>query len=108
MLLNKKETNKDDLKEHLIESFFDSSNIRKTIFIPYKQLLFIYFHNSVYSYRGVTMEQYEKFENSESQGKYFINEIKKKPKEYLHFKEFKLQDFEKEELTSLIESFNLK
>ncbi len=108
MLLNKKESNKEAPKEHLIEAHFDSSNIRKTIYFPYKQLLFIYFHNLVYSYRGVTMELYLKFENAESQGKYFITEIKKNPKEYLHFREFKLQEFEKEELMTLIESFKLE
>ncbi len=107
MLLNKKETNKDDPKEHLIESYFDSSNVKKTLYIPYKQLLFIFFHNLVYSYRGVTMDLYLQFEKAESQGKYFISEIKKKPKEYLHFREFKLQEFEKQELKSLIESFSL-
>ena len=105
MLLDRKEIKRENDKTTLIEALYDSSNILKTNYIPEKNYLFIFFKNKlVYSYSNVTRDLYENFERAESQGVFFRNEIRKKPQEYNYLKEYKLYDFEKQDIMELIES----
>jgi len=107
MLLERKEYKRETNKTTLIEAFYDSSNIVKTNYIPEQNFMFIFFKGgSVYSYSNIDRELYEKFENCESQGKFFIAEIKKKPQIYNYLKEYKLYEFEKQDISDIIE--NLK
>lgn len=104
MLLDRKEIQKEG-SDLIIEGYYDSSNILKTSYIPSKEFMFIFFQNKlVYSYSNITKELYEAFENADSQGKFFINEIKKKPKLYRYLREYKLYEFEKQDIITIIES----
>jgi hypothetical protein len=108
MLLERKEHKKDGDQITLIEAFYDSTNILKTNYIPERNLLFIFFKGgSVYSYSNIDRELYEKFENCESQGKFFIAEIKKKPQVYNYLKEYKMYEFEKQDINEIIENLKL-
>jgi len=107
MLLDRKEIKRERDNMTLIEAFFDSSNISKSNYYPDKKFMFIFFNNGlVYSYSNITEELYNNFENAESQGKFFITEIKKKPTIYRYLREYKLYDFEKQDIVQIIE--NLK
>ena len=104
MLLDRKEIQKNN-GDLIIEGYYDSSNILKTAYIPNKEFMFIFFQNKlVYSYSNISKELYEKFENADSQGKFFISEIKKKPKLYNYLKEYTLYEFEKQDIINTIES----
>jgi KTSC domain len=105
MLLDRKEITFSGSTDTIIEGYYDSSNILKTSYIPNKEFMFIFFQNKlVYSYSNITMDLYEKFEKADSQGKFFITEIKKKPREYNYLREYKLYEFEKQDIISIIES----
>lgn len=68
----------EDGSEGYIECIYDSSNILMSIYFPKNNTLFISFNRGgVYSYTKVDKELYEKFEDADSQGKFFVNEIKK-------------------------------
>ena len=103
MLLERKELTDQDTSETIIEGYFDSSNIIKSIYLPEKKTLFVIFKKGiVYSYSNVDAELYVGFENADSQGSYFSRSIIKNPK-CLCYKEYKLYDFEKKEIFALIE-----
>lgn len=104
MLLDRKVIKREGDQTTLIESHFDSTNILKTNYIPEKNYMFIFFNKLVYSFSGISPELYEKFEQAESQGKFFINEIKKKPKVYNYVREYKLMEFEKKDINDIIKS----
>ena len=105
MLLERKEAIRESDGLTIVESYFDSSNIAKVNYIPVKNYMFIFFNNGlVYSYSNITEELYKKFEDSESQGKFFITEIKKKPKEFKYLREFKLYEFEKQDIAEIIKT----
>lgn len=73
------------------DAIFDSSNILQTTYFPQQERLYISFNRGgVYSYQNITKEKYEEFKNAESQGKYFIKEIKNKSDEHPYRKEFSL------------------
>lgn len=107
MLLDRKEVKREQDKTTLIEAYYDSTNILKSNYIPERNFLFIFFENKqVYSYSNINQELYDKFEQAKSQGKFFISEIKKKPMVYNYMREYKLYDFEKQDISIIIE--NLK
>lgn len=102
MLLERKEIKKEN-DDIIIEGYYDSSNILKTTYLPSKEYLFIYFQNKlVYSYSNITKELYDNFEKSESQGVFFRSEIRKNPKKYNYLREYKLYDFEKQDIINII------
>jgi hypothetical protein len=105
MLLERKEAKRERDGLLVIESYFDSTNIAKVNFIPDQRYMFIFFNNGlVYSYSNITEELYRNFEAAESQGKFFISEIKKKPNLYRHVREFKLYEFERQDIMQIIET----
>lgn len=101
MLIRKKII--EDDKDYYVESIFDSSNILKTTYFPSNKRLYISFgRGQTYSYGNIDEDLYKKFENSESQGKFFIQEIKKKPDVYPYKKEFSLYPREIEDIKRII------
>jgi len=67
----------EDGSEGYVECIFDSSNILMSTYFPLNETLYISFNRGgVYSYGGVGQEKYDQFELSDSQGKFFIKEIK--------------------------------
>jgi len=74
MLLKKIENH----KESLVESYYDSSNILKSIYHKSTQDLDIVFkRGAVYRYRNVSPKIVEEFEKDSSQGKYLNNVLRK-------------------------------
>lgn len=105
MLLERKEAKRERDGLMVVESYFDSSNIAKVNYIPEKHFMFIFFNNGlVYSYSNITEELYRNFEAAESQGKFFISEIKKKTNQYRYVREFKLYEFERQDIMQIIET----
>ena len=103
MLLERKELKDSETSEIIVEAYYDSSNLIKTIYLPTKNTLFIIFKKGVvYSYSNVDRELYVGLENSDSQGNYFSKSIAKNPK-CVYYKEYKLYEFEKKEIFTLIE-----
>jgi hypothetical protein len=103
MLVDRKEYLSENENETFLEGYFDSSNIVKTIYFPTRQFLYIIFKNAlVYSYSCVTKELYDKFEKAESQGKFFVANMRKNS-EYQHHREFKMYEFEMSDIFKLIE-----
>ncbi len=102
MILERKEIKKEN-GDMIIEGYYDSSNIIKTTYLPSQNHMFIFFQNKlVYSYTDINEELYRNFENAESQGKFFIAEIKKKPLIYRYLREYKLYEFEKQDIINII------
>jgi hypothetical protein len=102
MILEKKENVDCETSELIVEAYYDSTNIIKSIFLPAKKSLFIIFKKGiVYSYQNIDEELYAEFENSKSQGVFFNEKIKKNTK-YVYYKEYKLYEFEKKEIFELI------
>lgn len=103
MILERKELTDSETSEIYIEGYYDSSNIIKSIYLPEKKTLFIIFKKGVvYSYSNVDVELYLGFENADSQGVYFSKNIAKNPICY-YYREYKLYEFEKKEIFTLIE-----
>jgi hypothetical protein len=103
MLLERKELTDTQTGERFVEGLYDSSNIMKSIYIPERQLLFIFFKKGiVYSYYNVDTELYLGLEMADSQGVYFAKNINKN-KVCQYFREFKLYEFEKKDMLTLIE-----
>ena len=91
MLVEEKKYTEDDGSIGYYEAIFDSSNILQTTYFPKQNRLYISFNRGgVYSYENVDNEKYEEFKTAESQGKYFIQEIKKKSDKHPYRKEFSL------------------
>lgn len=87
--------------EYITECVYNSSNIIKSIYNRQTQTLYLFFHKgSGYSYKPVPNELYEQFENATSQGKFFIQHIKKNPA-ITYKSEFKLYDYEINEINGL-------
>lgn len=107
MLIDKK-IYEDDENKRYIESVFDSSNILKTLYFEHLEKFYIFFkRGKSYSYINVNKELYKSFENAESQGKFFNQNIKGKP-EFEYRYEFKLLESEIKEAENIIESFKIK
>jgi hypothetical protein len=65
-------------KDNLVESVYDSSNIVASRYIAEAEILYIVFKkNKVYSYTPVSQELFQEFQLANSQGKFFIDNIKK-------------------------------
>lgn len=94
MIVEKNTYNDPDGTIGWIETIFDSSNILYTTYFPKTKILYIAFaRGGVYSYINVDQEFYDRFETTESQGKFFVSEIKNNPK-YPYQKSFKLFESE--------------
>ena len=103
MLVETKTHNEDDGSVGYFESIFESSNILKAIFFPKKERLFLSFNSGdTYSYGNISKDIYESFIASESQGKFFIQNIKKEKEKYPYRKEFKLKQYELDEINEVI------
>ena len=102
MLIEKKEYKDKDGKLDWVESIYDSSNILQSTYFPKNKRLFLSFlRGNVYSYSNVEEDTYNAFEQAESQGKFFINEIKNNEL-YIHAKEFKLTKTEINDIKTII------
>jgi hypothetical protein len=102
MLIETKHQLNEDGSVGYTESVFSSSNILKATYFPQKERLFISFNSGdTYSYGNVGNILYENFMNNESQGKFFITNIKKYPDKYPYRKEFKLRQFELDEINEI-------
>jgi hypothetical protein len=96
MLLRRQEEN------GVIEALFDSSNLFKCLYLKEQKIMYVFFKKGgVYSYYNVDSEVYGEFEVAESQGQFFSQKIKNNAR-YPHSKEFKMKDFEVNELTTRI------
>lgn len=103
MILERKEQKDIETSEIFVEGYYDSSNIIKSIYLPERKMLFIIFKKGiVYSYSNIDSELYLGFENADSQGVYFSKNIAKNPN-CVYYREYKLYEFEKKEIFSLIE-----
>lgn len=106
MLVNKKIHTEDDDSVGYIECVYESSNILTSTYFPKTNILYISFNRGgVYSYGNIEENVYDKFEKCESQGKYFLSEIKKNSDKYPFLREFKLIDSEIKEAKLLIEEW---
>lgn len=91
MLLERIEHKDKDGSEGFIECIYDSSNILRSTYFPKEKRMYVSFNKGiVYSYGNISKTLYEDFEKADSQGKFFIEQIKKKPEEYPYRKEFTL------------------
>jgi len=90
------------LKKENDVTYYDSTNILFSTYDPSEEKLYICFtKGNVYIYQGISNELNNSFEESESQGKFFLENIKNK---FSFTKELnKLGDFEKEGVKSFIE-----
>lgn len=89
----------------IIFSFFDSSNILKSVYTKSMRVLILYFDSSlVYSYRNFDEELYKEFISAESQGIFFSKHIKNN-KNLLVQREFKMKDFEKKDILMRIDEY---
>jgi len=103
MILERKELTDTETSETIVEGYYDSSNIIKSIYLPKNQTLFIIFKKGiVYSYSNVDSILYIGFQDADSQGVYFYKNIAKNPI-CLCYREYKLYEFEKKEIFTLIE-----
>ena len=93
MIVQKKTHNEEDGSIGYIECIYDSSNILMSTYFPMNETLYVSFNRGgVYSYGSVDQEKYDQFESSDSQGKFFVKEIK--GGDHPFRKEFKLFESE--------------
>lgn len=93
MIVQKKTHKDEDDSIGYIECIFDSSNILMSTYFPTTEILYISFNRGgVYSYGNVDQKLYDQFESSDSQGKFFVKEIK--GGDHPFRKEFKLFESE--------------
>lgn len=96
MLLRRQEEN------GVVEALFNSSNLFKSLYLKENRIMYVFFKKGgVYSYYNVDSEVYDEFEQAESQGEFFSQKIKNNG-QYPHSKEFKMKDFEINDLTNRI------
>jgi hypothetical protein len=95
MIIQRKESiDEEDGKLGFIETIFESSNILMSIYFAKNNLLYLSFsYGQTYRYDNVSRELYDQFENSESQGKFFNENIKNKS-DIPYQKAFKLYESE--------------
>jgi len=102
MLVNREEVLNEDGGLGYVESIFKSSNILKTVYFAEAETLYITFSRGhTYLYTGVDLEFYKRFEDAESNGKFFHQHIKNKMPFY---KEFTFYPSEVQKLKELIEN----
>lgn len=93
MIVQKKTHTEEDGETGYVECIFDSSNILMSTYFPLTETLYVSFNRGgVYSYGSVDQELYDQFESSDSQGKFFMKEIKTANHPFR--KEFKLFESE--------------
>lgn len=106
MLVSKKIHNEEDGSIGYIESIYESSNILTSTYFPKANIMYIAFNKgSVYSYGNISEDIYKKFEESESQGKFFVSEIKKNSNKYPFLREFKLIQSEIDDANKIIKEW---
>lgn len=83
------------INDKYVEAIYESSNILMSTYFPEKNKLFIHFsRGGTYSYSNINESLYVDFEKADSQGKFFIANIKKNPDKYPYAKEYKLTESE--------------
>jgi hypothetical protein len=106
MLLERKEYFDEDQSLGYVESIFKSENILATIYFPKKNKLYVTFsRGNTYSYLNVNDNFYKRFEDSESQGKFLHENLLKEKQKYPYYKEYKLMDFEINNIKEKINKF---
>jgi hypothetical protein len=86
----------------VVEALFNSSNLFKALYLKERKIMYVFFKKGgVYSYYNVDNVIYEQFEIADSQGEFFSQNIKNKSL-YPHSKEFKMKEFEINDLTNSI------
>jgi len=91
------------INDQFIESIYESSNILMSTYFPKTNKLFIHFNRGgTYSYTNIDEGLYKDFENADSQGKFFLANIKKNPNKYPYAKEYKLTESEIKNAKSVI------
>ena len=105
MIVQKSVFNDPDGSLGWIECIFESSNILTSTYFPKTQTLYLAFNRGgVYTYYNIDELFYNKFESSDSQGKFFINEIKNNNK-FPCEKSFKLFESEISKAKIVIEEW---
>ena len=90
MIAERNEYLNEDQTIGYVEAIYASGNVLKTTYFPKTKRLFIAFSRGhTYSYNNIDEETYNQFEKAESQGKYFMEKLKK-PDKYPTRKEFTL------------------
>jgi len=105
MLVTERKFQEEDGTIGYYDAVYSSSNVLQTTYFPIAQRLYISFNRGgVYSYENVSPELYEEFKIAESQGKFFIKEIKNKPDVHPYRKEFTLYPNEVQNLREIVEN----
>lgn len=103
MIVERKEVLNEDGSVGYVEAIYKSDNILKTTYFPNTLRLYIAFSRGhTYSYGNITPSFYEDFEDAESHGKFFYNNINKNSK-YPYRKEFTLYPNEVNDAKKIIE-----
>jgi len=104
MIIERKEYQDTDGTVGYVETVINSDNILKTTYFPKNQRLYIAFSRGhTYSYSNIDLEQYLKFEEADSQGKFFHKNINNNNK-HPHRKEFTLYPNEVIDLKEIVEN----
>jgi hypothetical protein len=86
--------------DEMVESYYDSSNIFKSLYFKESKKLSIFFRTGgVYTYLDVSLDTFELYDNVDSQGTYLNKYIKPKHKVD---KNFTMKDFEIKQLTETV------
>lgn len=97
MLLNTK-----TMEDGSIVSYYDSSNIPKSVYYPNDKVLNVYFNSGkIYSYSNVNEALFAMFSTSDSQGKFLNSNLKKDDIPYTLLNEVFNMESIKEELNEL-------
>ena len=104
MLVERKEILNEDGSLGYVETIFKSSNILKTVYFADTEKLYITFsRGNTYLYTNFGLGLYERFEEAESNGKFFHKHINGKVPVY---KEYDYYPHEVQELKEIVENFN--
>lgn len=103
MLVKSKEVLNKDGSVGYVEAIFESDNILKTTYFPESERLYIAFKRGhTYSYGNISYETYLEFETTQSQGKFFHQELNNN-KAHPCRKEFTLYPHEINDAKKIIE-----
>ena len=103
MLVERKEVLNEDGILGYVESIFKSANILKTVYFVDTEKLYITFsRGNTYLYTEFGKDFYKRFEDAESNGKFFHQHIKNKVP---YYKEYTYYPHEVQELKEIIENF---
>ena len=104
MLVERNEILNEDGSLGYIETIFKSSNILKTVYFAGTEKLYITFsRGNTYLYTEFDLDFYKRFEEAESNGKFFHQYIRGKVPFY---KEYDYYPHEVQQLKEIIENFN--